>query len=149
MRRAVGATRYLVDLNEAVHHVGIRTGQRHLDDSLRACAVRRKKEDHVARDGTLMAERTLQGGVLPPADSLAEAAPIPGFEAADAVEVGFFSGEAPAAHGLATSGSDNGFRLTVTPPFRAEDRKADDLKYAEETASGTTETCGRRASPSE
>ena len=105
----------------------------------------------MARDGTLMVERTLQGGVLllPLADSLVEAAPIPGFQAADAVEVGFFSGEAPAAHGLATSGSDNGFRLIATPPFRAEDRKADDLKYAEETASGTTETCGRRASPSE
>ena len=148
MRRAVGATRYLVDLNEAVHHVGTGTGQRHLDDSLRACAVRQKKEDHVARDGTLMVERTLQGGVLPLADSLAEAAPIPGFEAA-AVEVGFFSGEAPVAHGLATSGSDNGFRLIATPPFRAEDRKADDLKSAEETASGTTKTCGRRASPPE
>ena len=89
------------------------------------------------------------GGVLPLADSLAEAASISGFHAADAVEVGFFSGEAPAAHDLATSGSDNGFRLIVTPLFRAEDRRANGLKSAEETASGIAETCGRRASPPE
>ncbi|MXY25153.1 MAG: DEAD/DEAH box helicase [Acidobacteria bacterium] len=65
-----------------------------------------------------------------PADPLAEEVLIPGFRAAARVDcmVGFFSSEvlASLAPGLATyiAGSENGFRLIVSPLLRAEDRTA-------------------------
>lgn len=77
-----------------------------------------------------------------PADPLAEEVLIPGFQAADKVDcmVGFFSSEvlASLAPGLATyiAGSQNSFRLVVSPLLRAEDLAAieDGLKSAEEIA---------------
>ena len=65
-----------------------------------------------------------------PADPLAEEVLIPGFRAATKVDcmVGFFSSEvlASLAPGLATyiAGSENSFRLIVSPLLRAEDRAA-------------------------
>ena len=77
-----------------------------------------------------------------PADVLAEEVLIPGFQAANTVDcmVGFFSSEvlASLAPGLATyiSGSENSFRLIVSPLLRAEDQIAieDGVKSAEEMA---------------
>lgn len=77
-----------------------------------------------------------------PADPLAEEVLIPGFQAADKVDcmVGFFSSEvlASLAPGLATyiAGSQNSFRLVVSPLLRAEDLAAieDSLNSAEEIA---------------
>lgn len=97
---------------------------------------------------TATVERTLRSleGVRPlymlPADPLAEEVLIPGFQAADKVDcmVGFFSSEvlASLAPGLATyiAGSQNSFRLVVSPLLRAEDLAAieDGLKSVEEIA---------------
>ena len=97
---------------------------------------------------TMMINRTLRSldGVRPlymlPADALAEEVLIPGFQTADTVDcmVGFFSSEvlASLAPGLATyiSGSENSFRLIVSPLLRTEDQIAieDGLKSAEEVA---------------
>ncbi len=77
-----------------------------------------------------------------PADPFAEEVLIPGFRAADSVDcmTGFFSSEvlASLAPGLATyiAGSQNSFRLVVSPLLRAEDKAAieDGLKSAEEVA---------------
>lgn len=77
-----------------------------------------------------------------PVDSLAEEVLIPGFRAAWKVDcmVGFFSSAvlASLAPGLATyiAGSQNGFRLIVSPLLRAEDRAAieDGLRSPEEIA---------------
>lgn len=75
-----------------------------------------------------------------PADPLAEEVLIPGFQAAGKVDcmVGFFSSEvlASLAPGLATyiSGSENSFRLVISPLLRAEDQAAieDGLRPAED-----------------
>ena len=77
-----------------------------------------------------------------PLDPLVEEVLIPGFQAADKVNcmVGFFSSEvlASLAPGLATyiSGSENSFRLIISPLLRAEDRAAieDGVRSAEEVA---------------
>ena len=77
-----------------------------------------------------------------PTDPFAEEVLIPGFQVADRVNcmVGFFSSEvlASLAPGLATyiSGSENSFRLIISPLLRAEDRAAieDGLRSAEEVA---------------
>ncbi|MCY4427642.1 MAG: DEAD/DEAH box helicase family protein [Halieaceae bacterium] len=77
-----------------------------------------------------------------PADPLAEEVLIPGFQTADTVDcmVGFFSSEvlASLAPGLATyiAGSQNSFRLIISPLLRAEDQAAieDGLKTTEEVA---------------
>ena len=77
-----------------------------------------------------------------PADPVAEEVLIPGFQSAGKVDcmVGFFSSEvlASLAPGLATyiSGSENSFRLIISPLLRAEDQAAieDGLNSAEETA---------------
>ena len=74
-----------------------------------------------------------------PVDPLAEEVLIPAFQAAEKVDcmVGFFSSEvlASLAPGLATyiAGSENSFRLIVSPLLRAEDQTAieDGLKSAE------------------
>ena len=85
---------------------------------------------------TSMQDRTLRmlGEVRPlymlPVDPLAEEVLIPGFQAADTVDcmVGFFSSEvlASLAPGLATyiAGSENSFRLIISPLLRAEDQAA-------------------------
>lgn len=97
---------------------------------------------------TVTTERTLRSldGVRPlymlPADPLAEEVLIPGFRAAAKVDcmVGFFSSEvlATLAPGLASyiAGSQNSFRLIVSPLLRAEDQAAieDGLKSLEEVA---------------
>ena len=102
---------------------------------------------------TPSAERTLRSldGVRPlymlPADPLAEEVLIPGFQAAVNVDcmVGFFSSEvlASLAPGLATyiAGSENSFRLIVSPFLQAEDQMAieDGLKSPEEIADTTLE----------
>lgn len=106
--------------------------------------------DSAARDemATVAAEQTMRslGGVRPlymlPADPLAEEVLIPGFRAAVQVDcmVGFFSSEvlASLAPGLATyiAGSQNSFRLIVSPLLRAEDQAAieEGLRSPEETA---------------
>ena len=77
-----------------------------------------------------------------PTDPLAEEILIPAFQAAEKVAcmVGFFSSEvlASLAPGLATyiAGSENSFRLIVSPLLRAEDQAAieDGLKSAEAIA---------------
>ena len=77
-----------------------------------------------------------------PTDSLADEVLIPGFQTADTVDcmVGFFSSEvlASLAPGLATyiSGSENSFRLIVSPLLRTQDQVAieNGLKSAEEMA---------------
>ena len=77
-----------------------------------------------------------------PSDPLAEEVLIPGFRAAKTVDcmVGFFSSEvlASLAPGLASyiTGSENSFRLIISPLLRAEDQAAieDGLKSAEEVA---------------
>ena len=77
-----------------------------------------------------------------PTDSLADEVLIPGFQTADTVDcmVGFFSSEvlASLAPGLATyiSGSENSFRLIVSPLLRVQDQVAieNGLKSAEEMA---------------
>ncbi|WP_414832745.1 DEAD/DEAH box helicase family protein [Afifella sp. YEN Y35] len=77
-----------------------------------------------------------------PTDPLAEEVLIPGFQKAGKVAcmVGFFSSEvlASLAPGLATyiAGSQNSFRLIISPLLRAEDQAAieDGLKSAEEVA---------------
>ena len=98
-------------------------------------------------------ERTLRSldGVRPlymlPADPLAEEVLIPGFRAAAKVDcmVGFFSSEvlAALAPGLASyiAGSQNSFRLIVSPLLRAEDQAAieDGLKVPEEVADSILE----------
>ena len=79
---------------------------------------------------------------LLPTDPLAEEVLIPGFQAAGKVDcmVGFFSSEvlASLASGLATyiAGSENSFRLIISPLLRAEDQAAieDGLNSAEEVA---------------
>ncbi len=93
----------------------------------------------------------LLDGVRPlymlPADPLAEEVLIPGFRVAGKVDcmVGFFSSEvlASLAPGLATyvSGSENSFRLIVSPLLRREDQAAieDGLKSAEAIAGGILE----------
>ena len=92
--------------------------------------------------------RTLRSldGVRPlymlPTDPLAEEVLIPGFRAAGKVDcmVGFFSSGvlASLAPGLATyvTGSENSFRLVVSPLLRAEDQAAieEGLKSAEDIA---------------
>lgn len=97
---------------------------------------------------TVEAESALRAldGVRPlymlPADPLAEEVLIPGFQAAATVNcmVGFFSSEvlAALAPGLASyiAGSQNSFRLIVSPLLRAEDQAAieDGLKSPEEVA---------------
>lgn len=97
---------------------------------------------------TVTALRALRSldGVRPlyilPTDPLAEEVLIPGFRAAAKVDcmVGFFSSEvlASLAPGLATyvTGSENSFRLVVSPLLRAEDQAAieEGLKSAEEIA---------------
>lgn len=97
---------------------------------------------------TVTALRALRSldGVRPlyilPTDPLAEEVLIPGFRAAGKVDcmVGFFSSEvlASLAPGLATyvTGSENSFRLVVSPLLRAEDQAAieEGLKSAEEIA---------------
>ena len=97
---------------------------------------------------TAMVEGTLRSldGVRPlymlPADALAEEVLIPGFQAAGKVDcmVGFFSSEvlASLAPGLATyiAGSENSFRLIVSPLLRAEDQAAieSSLKSTEDIA---------------
>ncbi len=77
-----------------------------------------------------------------PTDPLAEEVLIPGFRAAGRVDcmVGFFSSEvlASLAPGLATyvTGSENSFRLVVSPLLRAEDQVAieEGLQSAEDVA---------------
>ena len=77
-----------------------------------------------------------------PADPLAEEVLIPGFQAAEKVDcmVGFFSSEvlASLAPGLATyiSGSQNSFRLIISPLLRIEDQAAieDGFGAAEDVA---------------
>lgn len=95
-----------------------------------------------------LAERTLRTleGVRPlymlPTDPLAEEVLIPGFRTAGKVDcmVGFFSSEvlASLAPGLATyiAGSENSFRLIISPLLRAEDQAAIEagLKSPEEVA---------------
>lgn len=79
---------------------------------------------------------------LLPADPFAEEVLIPGFQTAATVDcmVGFFSSEvlASLAPGLATyiAGSENSFRLIVSPLLRAEDQAAieEGLKSPEEIA---------------
>ena len=97
---------------------------------------------------TVTAPRALRSldGVRPlyilPTDPLAEEVLIPGFRAAGQVDcmVGFFSSEvlASLAPGLATyvTGSENSFRLVVSPLLRAEDQAAieEGLQSAEEIA---------------
>ena len=85
---------------------------------------------------TVTAERTLRSleGVRPlymlPSDPLGEEVLIPGFRAARTVDcmVGFFSSDvlASLAPGLATyiAGSENSFRLIISPLLRAEDQAA-------------------------
>ena len=106
--------------------------------------------DPVVQDDPVTAtkERTLRSldGVRPlymlPVDPLAEEVLIPGFRATAKVDcmVGFFSSEvlAALAPGLASyiAGSQNSFRLIVSPLLRAEDRAAieDGLKSPEEVA---------------
>lgn len=93
-------------------------------------------------------ERTLRSlnGVRPlymlPVDPLSEEILIPGFQAAGKVDcmVGFFSSEvlAALAPGLATyiNGSDNSFRLVISPLLRNADKVAieDGLRTPEEVA---------------
>lgn len=82
-----------------------------------------------------------------PADPLPEEVLIPGFQVAAKVDcmVGYFSSEvlASLAPGLATyiTGSENSFRLIISPFLRAEDRTAieDGLKSAEEVANRVLE----------
>lgn len=77
-----------------------------------------------------------------PTDPLAEEVLIPGFRLSNKVDcmVGFFSSNvlASLAPGLATyiAGSENSFRLIVSPLLRAEDRAAieDGIKSAQEVA---------------
>ena len=77
-----------------------------------------------------------------PSDPLAEEVLIPGFQTAKAVDcmVGFFSSEvlASLAPGIATyiAGSENSFRLIISPLLRAEDQAAieDGLSSVEEVA---------------
>ena len=77
-----------------------------------------------------------------PVDPLAEEVLIPGFQGADKVDcmVGFFSSEVlgSLAPGLATyiSGSEDSFRLIISPLLRAEDQAAieDGLRSAEQVA---------------
>ena len=102
---------------------------------------------------TVTLDRTLRSleGVRPlymlPENPLAEEVLIPGFQAAGKVDcmVGFFSSEvlASLAPGLATyiTGSENSFRLVVSPLLRAEDQAAieDGLKSPEEVADRTFE----------
>ncbi len=107
--------------------------------------------DPVVQDDPVIAtaEGTLRllDGVRPlymlPADPLAEEVLIPGFQAAgkvDCIMVGFFSSEvlASLAPGLATyiAGSENSFRLIVSPLLQTEDQVAieDGLKSAEVVA---------------
>ena len=85
---------------------------------------------------TVTPERTLRSleGVRPlymlPNDPLGEEVLIPGFQAATTVDcmVGFFSSDvlASLAPGLATyiAGSENSFRLIISPLLRAEDQAA-------------------------
>ena len=98
------------------------------------------------RPSNVPAQRALRSleGVRPlymlPADPLADEVLIPGFREAGKVDcmVGFFSSEvlASLAPGLATyiSGSQNSFRLIVSPMLRAKDHAAieDGLRSAEE-----------------
>ena len=102
---------------------------------------------------TATPDRTLRSleGVRPlyilPENPLAEEVLIPGFQAAGKVDcmVGFFSSEvlASLAPGLATyiAGSENSFRLVVSPLLRAEDQAAteDGLRSPEEVADRTLE----------
>ena len=97
---------------------------------------------------TVVAVRSLRplDGVRPlymlPADPLAEEVLIPGFQAAAKVDcmVGFFSSEVlvSLAPGLATyiAGSQNSFRLIVSPLLRTEDQAAieDGLRSPEDIA---------------
>ena len=77
-----------------------------------------------------------------PVDPLAEDVLIPGFQGAEKVDcmVGFFSSEvlASLAPGLATyiNGSEDSFRLIISPLLRAEDQAAieDGLRSAEQVA---------------
>lgn len=115
----------------------------------------RVKNDPAVRGdrATVTALRALRSldGVRPlyilPTDPLAEEVLIPGFRAAGQVDcmVGFFSSEvlASLAPGLATyvTGSDNSFRLVVSPLLRAEDLAAieEGSKSAEEIADSILE----------
>ena len=96
----------------------------------------------VAPELTLRSLKGVRPLYMLPADPLAEEVLIPGFQSAGKVDcmVGFFSSEvlASLAPGLATyiSGSENSFRLIISPLLRAEDQAAieDGLNSAEETA---------------
>ena len=97
---------------------------------------------NVAPELTLRSLKGVRPLYMLPADPLAEEVLIPGFQSAGKVDcmVGFFSSEvlASLAPGLATyiSGSENSFRLIISPLLRAEDQVAieDGLNSAEETA---------------
>ena len=96
----------------------------------------------VAPELTLRSLKGVRPLYMLPADPVAEEVLIPGFQSAGKVDcmVGFFSSEvlASLAPGLATyiSGSENSFRLIISPLLRAEDQAAieDGLNSAEETA---------------
>ena len=108
----------------------------------------RSSTTYIAQSVTEQRERSLQALedarplYILPADPLSEEVLIPGFQVAQSVKcmVGFFSSEvlASLAPGLATyiSGTENSFRLIISPLLRAEDRTAieDGLRSAEEVA---------------
>ena len=97
--------------------------------------------------GTLRSIEGVRPLYILPAEPLSEEVLIPGFRAASAVDcmAGFFSSEvlASLAPGLATyiSGSENNFRLIVSPWLRPEDKRAieDGVKSAEEVAGSLLE----------
>ena len=99
------------------------------------------------RDRSLQALEDARPLYILPADPLAEEVLIPGFQVAQSVKcmVGFFSSEVlgSLAPGLATyiSGTENSFRLIISPLLRAEDRTAieDSLRSAEEVADNILE----------
>ena len=93
-------------------------------------------------EGPLRSLNAVRPLYILPADPLVEEVLIPAFQAAEKVDcmVGFFSSEvlASLAPGLATyiAGSENSFRLIVSPLLRAEDQEAIEhgLKSAEDIA---------------
>ncbi len=109
----------------------------------------------IAHGGRIIAteERTLRSleGIRPlymlPADPLGEEVLIPGFQVADQVDcmAGFFSSEilSSLAPGLATyiAGSQNSFRLVISPLLRTEDKVAieDGLRSTEEVVDAVLE----------
>lgn len=97
---------------------------------------------NVATEQTLRSLDEVRPLYMLSADPLAEEVLIPGFQAAGIVDrmVGFFSSEmlASLAPGLASyvSGSNDSFRLIISPLLRAEDQAAikDGLRSAEDVA---------------